>query len=141
MIIKIKKLNPEAKLPSYAHEGDAGLDLFSCEDKLIRAGTREIISTGIAMEYPKDYATLVWDKSGMAAKFGIKVLGGVFEHIYRGEYMIILLNTSHEDYQVKKGQKIAQLLVQPIAHAEIEEVEKLSESSRGEGRFGSTGLI
>jgi dUTP pyrophosphatase len=141
MKIKIKMLHPKAKIPSYAHEGDSGMDIFSIEDKLIKAGTREIISTGIAMEYPKEYCTLIWDKSGMAANYGIKVMGGVFEHIYKGEYKIILLNTSDKDYEIKKGQKIAQILVQPIILAEIEEVNSLSESQRQESRFGSTGLF
>ncbi len=138
--IKIKKLHPDAVIPHYAHEGDAGMDIYSVEDTVIPAGERKIIKTGIAMEYSPEYTTLIWDKSGMAANFGIKVMGGVFEHIYKGEYMIILLNTSKEDYQVKKGQKIAQVLVQPIVHAEVEEVDELENSSRGEGRFGSTGL-
>lgn len=138
--IKVKKLHPDAKLPSYAHDDDSGMDIFSVEEVLIRAGERVIVHTGIAMEYQREYATLVWDKGGMAANHGIKVMGGVFEHTYKGEYMIVLFNSSKEDYIVKKGDKIAQVLVQPIVHAEIEEVEGLKESSRGEGRFGSTGL-
>jgi dUTP pyrophosphatase len=141
MKLRIKKLHPDAKIPQYAHPGDAGMDLFSIEDKTIKAGEREIIGTGIAMEYPKEFCTLIWDKSGMAANSGIKVMGGVFEHVYKGEYKIILLNTTKQDYEVKKGQKIAQVLVQPIISAEIEEVNDLSESTRGEGRFGSTGLF
>lgn len=141
MKLKIKKIHPDAKIPQYAHPGDAGMDLFSIEDKIIKAGEREIIGTGIGMEYPEGFCTLIWDKSGMAANSGIKVMGGVFEHIYKGEYKIILLNTTKQDYEVKKGQKIAQILVQPIITAEIEEVKELSESPRGEGRFGSTGLF
>lgn len=139
MKIKIKKLNENATLPKYAHEGDAGMDLYASEDVLIKAGERAIVPTGIAMEYPSGYATLIWDKSGMAANFGIKVMGGVFEPTYKGEYMIILFNTSKEDYKVKRGQKIAQILLQPTLTAEIEEVNELSYSLRGENRFGSTG--
>jgi dUTP pyrophosphatase len=141
MKLKIKKLHPDAKIPQYAHAGDSGMDIFSIEDKIIKAGEREIIGTGIAMEYSPEYCTLIWDKSGMAVNYGIKVMGGVFEHIYKGEYKIILLNTSNQDYEVKKGQKIAQILIQPIVIAEIEEVLELEESSRKENRFGSTGLF
>lgn len=140
MKLKIKKLNQDAKLPSYAHKGDAGLDLYSCEDCVIPAGERKLISTGIAIELPEGYVALVWDKSGIAANNGIKSMGGVIEYTYRGEYKVILFNTSKEDYEIKKGDKIAQLLIQPIETAEIEEVENLSESERGDGAFGSTGL-
>ena len=140
MIIKIKKLHPEAIIPSYAHPGDAGLDLYSCEDKLIKAGEREIISTGIAIEIPEGYVALVWDKSGLAGNAGIKTMAGVGDSGYRGEYKIVLFNTSKEDYYVKKSQKICQILIQPVEKAEIEEVSELSETSRGENGFGSTGM-
>jgi len=95
------------------------------------------------MEYPEGYCTLIWDKSGLAANSGLTMLGGVFEHIYKGEYKIIILNTSKQDYEIKKGQKICQVLVQPIITAEIEEMsehESLKETSRGANGFGSTGL-
>jgi len=138
--IKIKKLKPDATVPSYAHDGDAGMDIYSCEDVLIKAGQRTIISTGIALEFPKGYVALVWDKSGLAAKNGIKTMAGVGDSIYRGEYKIVLLNTSKQDYQVKKGDKICQILIQPIEQADIEEVSELGDSKRGDGGFGSTGL-
>ncbi|PIZ98728.1 MAG: dUTP diphosphatase [Candidatus Komeilibacteria bacterium CG_4_10_14_0_2_um_filter_37_10] len=139
ILIKIKKLKPEAIIPRYALPGDAGLDLFSCEDATINPGERYSFHTGIALEYPEGYCSLVWDKSGLSQKFGLKVLGGVFEHTYRGEYIICLLNLSKEPYCFKAGDKIAQLLIQPVATAEIEEVAELSESVRGEGRHGHTG--
>jgi len=140
MLLKIKKLNPEAKLPSYAHKGDAGLDLFSCEDVIIKAGERKTIGTGISIEFEEGYVALIWDKSGVAAS-GIKSMGGVMEHTYRGEYKVVMLNTSSEDYKIKKRQKIAQLLIQPVITADVQEVEELSETKRGEGAFGSTGLF
>jgi len=139
MQLKVKKLNSEAKLPSYAHAGDAGLDLFSCEDVVLKPGERKLVSTGISTEFEKGYVALIWDKSGIAAK-GIETMGGVIEHTYRGEYKVIMLNTSSENYEIKKGQKIAQLLIQPIVTAEVKEVKELSETERGEGAFGSTGL-
>jgi dUTP pyrophosphatase len=139
--IKVKKLHPEAILPSYAHPGeDAGMDIYSVEEAIIKAGERALISTGLAMEFPPGHVCLVWDKSGLAVKNGLKTMAGVIEHSYRGEYKIAVFNTSKEDYPIKKGQKIAQILVQPILTAEIEEVSELSDSSRGSGGFGSTGL-
>ena len=137
--IKVKKLTQSAILPKYAHESDAGMDLFSDEDLILKSGERKLVSTGISLEFPEGFVALVWDKSGIANK-GIKTMGGVIEHTYRGEYKIILLNTSEEDYFIKKGDKICQLLIQPIITAEVEEAEKLSETARGSGAFGSTGI-
>lgn len=138
--IKVKRLHPDAILPSYAHPGDAGMDIYSVEDKIIKTGERVLVSTGLAIELPEGYVSLIWDKSGLANNFGLKTMGGVIEHTYRGEYKIVMFNTSKEDYFIKKGAKIAQLLVQPIITAEIEQVEELSDSSRGQSGFGSTGL-
>ena len=138
--IKIKKLNPEAIIPSYAHPGDAGLDLYSVEDLVLNPGERATIATGLAIELPEGYVSLIWDKSGLASKNGIKTMGGVIEHTYRGEYKIIMFNSSKEKFEIKKCQKIAQLLVQPIITVEIEEVSELNDTSRGTGGFGSTGL-
>ncbi len=138
--IKIKKLNPYAIVPSYAHPGDAGLDVFSNEDCIIKAGDRYLVSTGFSMELPEGYVAFIKDKSGIASKFGITHLAGVIEYTYRGEYKIALLNTSKEDYIIKKGDKIAQLVILPVATAEIQETDELSETSRGAGGFGSTGL-
>jgi dUTP pyrophosphatase len=138
--IKIKKLHPDAIIPNYAHPGDVGMDLYSVEDVAIAPGKRATISTGIAMEYPPGYCTLFWDKSGLASKNGITVLAGAVEYTYRGDYKVVLLNTSDSEYKVKKGDKIAQVLVMPIMTAEVEEVQELSESVRGANGFGSTGL-
>jgi len=138
--IKIKKLNPDAKIPSYAHPGDAGMDLFSCEeDFVLRPNYRRLIGTGLSIELPPGFVALIWDKSGVANN-GIKTMGGVIEHTYRGEYKVILVNLSSKDYEIKKGQKIAQFLIQKIETAEIEEVNSLSESVRGNKAFGSSGL-
>ena len=138
--IKIKKLSPEAKLPVYAHEGDAGMDLFSNEDSEILPGERKLIGTGLQIELPPGYVSLIWDKSGIAYKKGIKTMAGVIEYTYRGEYKILLCNTSKESFKIEKGEKIAQILIQPIITAEIEEVDELNNTSRGESGFGSTGL-
>ncbi|MDD5191646.1 MAG: dUTP diphosphatase [Candidatus Nanoarchaeia archaeon] len=139
--VKVKKLHPDAIIPYYAHDGDAGLDIFSNEDCIIKAGERKLISTGISMELPDGYVALVWDKSGLAGNNGLHCLAGVGDAGYRGEYKIVVFNTSKDDYYVKKGQKVSQILIQPIMAAEIEEVKELSETKRGDGGFGSTGLI
>jgi len=137
--IKAKKLHPEAIIPNYAHPGDAGLDLYSVDNLVLKAGERALVPTGLALELPEGHVALIWDKSGVAAKSGIKTMGGVIEHTYRGEYKVVMFNTSKQDFEIKKGQKIAQLLIQPIMTAEVEEVKELSETSRGAGGFGSTG--
>lgn len=138
--VKVKKLNSDAIIPNYAHPGDAGLDIYSCEDCIIKAGERYLVSTGLSMELPEGYVAFIKDKSGISSKFGITHLAGVIEYTYRGEYKIALLNTSKEDYIIKKGDKIAQIVILPVATAEIKEVSELSDTSRGTGGFGSTGL-
>ncbi len=140
MKIKIKRLHPDAIIPNYAHPGDAGMDLYSVEeDFVLKPGERAKIKTGISIELPPGYVSLVWDKSGVGSK-GIKTFGGVLDSGYRGEYIIMLANLSPEYFEVKKGQKIAQLLIQKVEAPEIEESHELSETSRGDGGFGSTGL-
>ena len=137
--VKIKKLVKDAVLPSYGHIGDAGLDFCSTENFVLGPGMMKMFSTGISMEIPEGYVALAWGKSGLASKKGIAILGGVIDAHYRGEYKIILQNTSLDDFEVIAGDKIAQVLIQPVESAEIEIVDELSETSRGEGGFGSTG--
>lgn len=139
MKVKVKKLSSEAKLPCYAHKGDAGLDFFSLEDYELKPGERHLFSTGISLELPEGFVSLVWDKSGLGAVHGIKVLGGVIDAHYRGEYKIGLLNTSDKSFHFNKGDKLAQVLIQPVVSAELEEVDELSSSQRGNKGFGSTG--
>jgi len=139
MQVKIKKVNPEAIIPSYALPGDAGMDLFSVEEHEIQPKERYAYKTGIALEIPQGFAGIVKDKSGLAKKHGLHVLGGVFDSGYRGEYSITLINSGTESYKIEKGQKVAQLLIYPVSQAELEEVEELSVTERGEGKWGSTG--
>ncbi|OGI62202.1 hypothetical protein A2645_00220 [Candidatus Nomurabacteria bacterium RIFCSPHIGHO2_01_FULL_39_9] len=138
MILKIKKLNKEVKLPSYAHHGDAGLDIFSLEEKTLPPGEHHIFFVGFAMEFPVGYAAIVADK-GSISKAGLHTMGGVYDAGYRGEYNIHLVNLSNKAYTVEKGDKIAQIIIYPVEIAKLEEVNELSDSSRGDGRFGSTG--
>lgn len=139
MEIKIKKLHPDAKLPSYAHPGDVGMDLFSLENFLLKPGQRHKFCLGFALEIPENFAPQIWPKSGLSINHGLHTLGGVIDCGYRGEYTAILINLSNEEYEIKKGDKIAQLLIQPIAIAKLKEVEELSETKRADGAFGSTG--
>jgi dUTP pyrophosphatase len=140
MKIKIKKLNQDAIIPKYAHNGDAGLDLYSVENLILKPKNRIAVKTGISIKLPKGYVGLIWDKSGVAIKSGIKTMAGVMDSGYRGEYKIVLVNLSSKNFEIKKAQKIAQLLIQKIENPQIEIVKELSKTSRGSGGFGSTGL-
>ena len=137
--ILIKKLHPDAVLPSYSRDGDIGMDICSNVDIVIPARQRVIVSTVIAMALPANHAGLIWDRSGMAAKHGIKTMGGVIDPNYRGDWGIILYNTTDADYQVNKGDRIAQVLIQKVEILPLEEVDELPDSNRGEGGFGSSG--
>lgn len=137
--IKVKKVQSDAVLPSFAHPGDAGMDLFALEDTVVLPEEVTKVRTGIAMQIPDGYVGLCWDKSGISIKHGIKTLGGVIDAGYRGEVIVGLINLGKEAYTFEKGHKIAQMLIQKVAHPEIEEAEELSDTSRGEGGFGSTG--
>lgn len=139
MELKIKKINPDAKLPTYAHPGDVGLDVYSLEDYDLRPNERRIFFLGFALEFPESYAVVVKDKGSLPCKAGVHTMGGVYDAGYRGEYNVNLINLSNETYHIAKGDKIAQLVVFPVVIAKLEEVDELSLSSRGEGRFGSTG--
>ncbi len=139
LTIKIKKIHPDAIVPKYAHYGDAGMDLFSTQTIILHPGERVQIPTGIAIELPEDYVSLVWDKSGLSHKHGLKTVGGVIDSGYRGEYMVGMINLGAADYTIEKGHKVAQVLIQKVEHPQIEIVEELSDSSRGEGGFGSSG--
>ena len=137
--ITIKKLRPDAALPSYAHPGDVGLDVRALEDYTLRPGERHLFPLGFALEFPAGYAVLVKDRGSMA-RAGLHTTGGVFDAGYRGEYNIQLVNLGHKNYEVKTGHKIAQLIVFPVACAQLSESAELSDSSRGHGKFGSTGI-
>ncbi|MDP2918328.1 MAG: dUTP diphosphatase [bacterium] len=139
MKVKIKKLNESVKLPTYAHAGDAGLDLFSLEDFELLPGSRYNFFVGFALEFSDGYVAIVKDKSGLPKNYGLHVLGGVFDSCYRGEYNVTLINLGAEPHQILTGDKIAQLLIIPCERAEFEETGELSDSQRGEGRFGSSG--
>lgn len=141
MILKIKKIAGAEDLPTpnYAHSGDAGLDLYAREETTLLPGERKMIPTGLQFEVPEGYVGLVWDKSGLSIKNGLKTLGGVLDSGYRGELMVGIVNLGNESYTFKRGHKVAQLLIQKIENPEIKVVTELGETARGEGGFGSTG--
>ena len=136
--VKIKRLHKDVKLPSYAHPGDAGLDLFCLEDATVPPGVHHRFMNGFALEFPEGFVALVKDK-GSISKAGLHVMGGVFDAGFRGEYNVHLVNLSNETYQFEKGDKVAQLVILPLARAKLIETDNLSDSSRGAGQFGSTG--
>lgn len=139
MKIKIKKVHPDAIIPKYAHPGDAGMDLYTVEAFELEPGERKSIPLGIALEIPDGYVGLVSEKSGLSHKYGIKGFGGVIDSGYRGEIHAGIMNLSDKYFKFEKGHKIAQILIQKIEEAIFEEVNELSESSRGKGGLGSTG--
>ncbi len=138
MKIKIKRLKEGAKLPTYHHPGDVGMDIYSMENYTIPPGGHHFFFHGFAMEFPIGYAAIIKDKSSIS-KAGLHSMGGVYDAGYRGEYNTHLVNLSDEPYTVEEGDKVSQIVVIPVAIAEIEETDTLSESARGEGAFGSTG--
>ena len=142
MELRVAKLKPEAILPARAHPGDAGLDLCACEAAHVGPGERWSVGTGIAVEIPDGHAGLVLPRSGLAMKHGIALVNapGLIDSGYRGELRVLLLNTDPaETFRVEPGDRIAQLVIAPIAPAEPVEVEGLAESVRGDGGFGSSG--
>ena len=127
--------------PVYAKPGDAGADLKSTEDLVVPAGGRQLVKTGIKIAMPDGYVGLVHPRSGLAAKHGITVLNtpGTVDAGYRGEIMVTLLNTSNEPFEIRRGDRIAQLLFQRVDRADFIAVSELPESARGDGGFGSSG--
>lgn len=140
MNLHVRRLTKTAKLPVYAHPGDAGLDLFADQSIDILPGQRYAVNTGIALAIPKEHVGLVWDKSGIALSTGITILAGVIDAGYRGEVQVVIYNTSREQYHVEAGQKIAQLLIQPVLTVQIKETTTLEDTERGLNGFGSSGI-
>jgi len=141
--LKIKKISKDAIIPEYAHKGDAGMDLYSIEEKCILEGETALIHTGIQIELPENMEAQIRPRSGLALKHSITVLNspGTIDEGYRGEICIILINHGKQSFKVEKHMRIAQMVINEFIHAEISEVEDLSSSERAERGFGSSGLI
>ena len=142
MTLRFKKLRPDAILPSYAHPSDAGMDVRSVEDLTIAPGKRALVPTGLVMLLPPGYEAQVRPRSGLALKSGVTVLTtpGTIDSGYRGEVGVILANFGETDFSVKKGDKIAQIVIAPVTQPTIEETDVVDETDRGAGGFGSTGV-
>ena len=141
MRIQVKKIR-DVQLPSYSHAGDSGADLVNAgETTVLKAGERKIFPSGIKVAIPQGYEIQVRSRSGLAIKKGIMVLNspGTIDAGYRGEVGVILLNTSDKDVEIKQGMKLAQAVLQKVEKISWEETDKLPETTRGSGGFGSTG--
>ncbi len=141
MRVEILREDKQLPLPMYQHEGDAGMDLYSAEDHVLKPGERKVFSTGIKLAIPKGYEVHIRPRSGLAIKYGVTVLNtpGTIDHQYRGMVGVILINHGNKPFEVKKGERLAQMVLNKFENFELKEVEELSETERGEGGFGSTG--
>ena len=142
MKVLVERIDEKAIIPFQAHEGDAGMDLFSIEEVTMKPMERKLIHTGIKIQLPKNTEAQIRPRSGLALKNGITVLNspGTIDEGYRGEIGIILINVSNEEFKVEVGMKIAQMVIKPTLSVEVEECVELNETVRGEGGFGSTGI-
>jgi dUTP pyrophosphatase len=139
--VAVRRLHPDAVVPSQAYEGDAGLDLAACEEVVLEPGERATVATGIAVEIPEGYAGFVQPRSGLAARHGIGVVNspGLIDSGYRGEVRVVLLNTDRSaPFTVERGMRVAQLVVAPVAAVRLVEVTELTASARGDRGFGSS---
>jgi len=140
MSLKVKKLSPDAKLPTRGSEGAAGYDLQSIESCVILPGNRAVVSTGLSLELPPGVYGRIAPRSGLAVKHGIQVGAGVVDADYRGEVKVVLFNHDKEaSYMIKPGYRIAQLILERCETPEVEEIFETSNTSRDQGGFGSTG--
>ena len=138
----VVRLDPDLPLPSYAHPGDAGADLVTAEDVTLRPGERALVRTGIALAVPEGYVALVHPRSGLAARHGLSIVNtpGTIDAGYRGEVKVLLVNLDPaEPIELRRGDRVAQLVFQRVEQAAFAEVEVLPDSARGDGGYGSTG--
>lgn len=140
--VQLKMLDPELEAPSYAHPGDAGADLRAREDVVLMPGERKLVPTGVAIALPYGFVALIHPRSGLASKHGLTIVNapGTVDAGYRGEISVTLLNTdSSQPIELRRGDRIAQMVIQRVEHAQFIPVSELSGSVRGTGGFGSTG--
>lgn len=139
-MVKVVLTHPRAKAPVRANPGDAGMDIFAVESCTLKPGVHAVLPTGVHMEIPYGYVGLVWPRSGMAVRHGVDVLAGVIDSTYRGEIKVSLINHGFDPVEIRVGDRIAQILIQMISQAPCVVVGSLSDSKRGNGGFGSTGV-
>lgn len=142
MILRFKRIHPDAVLPAYAHPSDAGMDVRSVDDMTLAPGKRALVHTGLVMLLPPMFEAQVRPRSGLALKHGVTVLNtpGTIDSGYRGEVGVILINLGDADFVIKKGDKIAQIVIAPVTQPEVVETAEIDETDRGAGGFGSTGV-
>lgn len=140
--IKIQKINESAIIPEYAHEDDAGMDVYSTKNYMLLPNHRILVGTGLKIEIPKGYEMQIRPKSGLALRNGITLLNtpGTVDASYTGETGVILINHSSKPYKIEKGQKIAQIVFSKVERVKFSEADQIKTTKRGEGGFGSTGL-
>ena len=141
MTVNFVKIRPGAVLPSYAHPGDAGMDVCACEAATLQPGERKLVRTGLVMELPHGTEAQMRPRSGLALKHGITLLNtpGTIDEGYRGEVGVILVNLGQAPFEVVPGMRIAQMVIAPVLHVDAAEVAEVSGTARGAGGFGSTG--
>ncbi len=132
-------MDEHTKLPVYAHPGDVGMDVFATKTYTLQPNERHVFYVGFAMEFPEGYAAIIKDKSSLPNQYGIHTMGGVYDAGYRGEYNVQLINLGNNSVTIETGQKIAQIVIFPVVICNLVETDILSDSSRAEGNFGSTG--
>ena len=142
MTLRFQRIHPDAVLPAYAHPSDAGMDVRSVEDVVIASGRRALVHTGLVMMLPPMYEAQVRPRSGLALKHGVTVLNtpGTIDSGYRGEIGVVLANFGETEFRVRKGDKIAQIVIAPVTQPLIAETDAADETDRGACGFGSTGL-
>jgi dUTP pyrophosphatase len=142
VVLRVRRLDPGVPLPRYAHPGDAGLDLVAAQPVRLEPGGRAAVPTGLSIAVPDGWVGLVHPRSGLARRQGVTVANapGTIDAGYRGELQVLLVNLGAEPVQLERGDRIAQLLLQPVGVAQVLEVEDLGPTRRGAGGFGSTGL-
>ena len=143
MKLSIRRIDPAAQMPTYAHPGDAGKDVRSIEELTLDPGARALVHTGLVFQLPPDAEAQVRPRSGLALKHGVTVLNspGTIDAGYRGEVGVILVNLGQQPFRIEKGMKIAQVVVSRVEQAEIVDVQETDETDRGSGGFGSTGVL
>jgi dUTP pyrophosphatase len=143
MDLPLKRLDPDLPVPSYAHEHDAGLDLYASETVVLGPFERALVGTGIAVAIPEGYAGFVQPRSGLALTRGLSFVNtpGLIDSHYRGEIRLIAINLDPtEPLRISRGEKVAQLVIQPVERVRVRETDDLGATTRGEGGFGSTGV-
>jgi dUTP pyrophosphatase len=140
-VLEVRRLDPDLPVPSYAHPGDAGIDLYAADTTSIAPGARALVPTGVALAIPEGWVGLVHPRSGLAVEHGVTVLNapGTIDAGYRGEVKVLLVNHGEGAFEVRHGQRVAQLLLVRVGRAEVRDVERLDVTVRSDGGFGSTG--